>query len=422
MKIFPTIFCLHKLGLILFVFSFELMAKVSSTTGSLDFVISSNTLMTLGSQGLGIGTAAPSANLQVQGNAIVSQTLSVGGSTSGSINLYLSGTYSFSHETKTSSANIGDHAIVLADPVSGAANMTLNLPYAGNVEGRMYTIKQTSTGNSVSLTATGSTFDGAPFVKSTGNAMGAISVISSGNQWYITSRTSDWSDATLNDISGLAMWFDAADLDGDGIEEGSGEGGYSLATGGNVVQWTDKGSGAYHLTGDTGKTTPGYHQVTQNGRSVITSSDNTLKHTGSIPDMDGWSVFYVIQPTAWGGAGSYVFSAADNRNQMTFSSSGTLDSSNTSNRGFFSDSAAVQVNGVASLALSLNTFQLVYSEAHTSHATRVNLNVLARHDGARAFTGSMAELIFFNRTLSGDERRMVEAYLKYKWNLSSVID
>ena len=79
MKIFPTIFCLHKLGLILLVFSFELMANVSSTTGNINFVISSNTLMTLGSQGLGIGTAAPSANLQVQGNAIVSQALSVGG-------------------------------------------------------------------------------------------------------------------------------------------------------------------------------------------------------------------------------------------------------------------------------------------------------------------------------------------------------
>jgi hypothetical protein len=422
MKIFSTIFCIHKLGFILLVFSFELMANVSSTTGNIHFNVSSNTLMTLGSQGLGIGTATPSANLQVQGNAIVSQTLSVGGSTSGSSNLYLSGTYSFSPETKTSSANIGDHAIVLADPVSGAANMTLNLPYAGNVEGRMYTIKQTSTGNSVSLTATGSTFDGAPFVKSTGNAMGAISVISSGNQWYITSRTSDWSDATLNDISGLAMWFDAADLDGDGVEEGSGEGGYSLATGGNVVQWTDKGSGAYHLTGDTGKTTPGYHQVTQNGRSVITSSDNTLKHTGSIPDMDGWSVFYVIQPTAWGGAGSYVFSAADNRNTMTIGSTGIVNTDNSSNRNFFSDSAAVQINGVTGLSLSLNTFQLVYSEAHNGHATRAYFTLLNRYNGGRPFVGSMAELIFFNRTLSGDERRMVEAYLKYKWNLSTVID
>ena len=107
---------------------------------------------------------------------------------------------------------------------------------------------------------------------------------------------------------------------------------------------------------------------------------------------------------------------------MTIGSTGIVATDNTSNRNFLSDCGAVQVNGVTGLSLSLNTFQLVYSEAHNSHATRTYLTLLNRYNGGRPFAGSMAELIFFNRTLSGDEWRMAEAYLKYKWNLSTVID
>ena len=75
----------------------NLNANVSSTTGTLDFKPqSTTTVMTLNSTGLGIGMT-PSTNLSVAGNAIISQTLSVGGASLGS-NLSLHGTFDFPHK------------------------------------------------------------------------------------------------------------------------------------------------------------------------------------------------------------------------------------------------------------------------------------------------------------------------------------
>jgi hypothetical protein len=218
------------------------------------------------------------------------------------------------------------------------------------------------------------------------------------------------------------MWYDAADLDGDGVEEGSSESSYSTATGGNVVQWHDKSGNNYHLSGNVGKTTPAYLQETQNGRAVVTNSSNMLIHNGSIPDMDAWSVFVVAKPTVWGQNGSYIITCDDNRNSLIFNSAGVIDTVNVSNRGFFSTSQVYEVDGVTTANLTLNAYNHIYAEAHSSHAARNIFYLLARHDGNRSFTGSIAEVIFFNRTLSVDERRIVEGYLKFKWNLNNLID
>lgn len=409
--------------IILLIQASPVFASISSTTGNIHFDINNTTQMTLNSNGLGVGTSSPSSNLYVQGNTIISKTLSIGNTNSSQSNLHIHGTLGYSLKKLSSSANVENYSYILADPATGGANITLNLPYAGNVDGQIMTIKQISTGNSVTLQSPGSTIDGRSLLVSTGNSMGHISLISSANQWFTLSSSSDWSQETIQSISGLSMWYDAADLDGDGTEEGSQESGYSTATGGNIVQWSDKSGNNYHLSGNGTYPTPGYHQETQNGRSVVTNtSGNMLVYGGGVPDMDGWSVFLVFKPTAWPGAEYYIFSCDDNRNKFIYTSTGNISTENTSNRNFFSSSQNFEVDGVTTSFMTLNTYNLLYAEAHSGHAARNAFLFLNRETCDRGAIGSIAEVIFYNRTLSSDERKLVEGYLKYKWNLSTLID
>jgi hypothetical protein len=77
------------LPILLTVFSF---ADVNSTSGHIGFDVDSAGMkeMTLNSFGLGIGVE-PSANLHVQGNALIGQSLVVGGSNSSTSNLHVMG-------------------------------------------------------------------------------------------------------------------------------------------------------------------------------------------------------------------------------------------------------------------------------------------------------------------------------------------
>ena len=370
--------------------------------------------VTISSDGdLGIGGMSSGNKLHLAGNASVLGMLSAN-------KLKYKKNYR-DFQTISSNTTLGDYSLTFVDTSSG--NITLKLPYAGNVEGQIMSIKQISTGNSVTLQSPGSTIDGRSLLVSTGNSLGYISLISSANQWHTLSSSSDWNQETIQSISGLSMWYDAADLDGDGTEEGAQESGYSTATGGNIVQWKDKSGNNYHLSGNGTYPTPGFHQETQNGRSVVTNtSGNMLVYGGGVPDMDGWSVFVVFKPTAWPGVDYYIFSCDELRNKFTYTSTGNISTINTSNRNFFSSSEILETNGIAANGMTLNAYNLLYAEAHSSHAARNVFLFLNRKTCDRGAVGSIAEVIFYNRTLSNDERKLVEGYLKYKWNLSTLVD
>lgn len=85
-----------------------LWASVNSTSGNINFDRNADGTheMQLNSTGLGIGVA-PSANLHVNGNALVSQQLTVGQSTlNSSSNLYVSGAMGFSSQSLTTDSNV----------------------------------------------------------------------------------------------------------------------------------------------------------------------------------------------------------------------------------------------------------------------------------------------------------------------------
>ena len=170
--------------LCLFLLITTCFSDVLSTDGKIRFDTEADGQpeMTLNSTGLSIGALLPSSNLNVNGNAIISEQLFVGGS-SGSSTLNVNGTIGFGFQTISSNTTLGDSSIVLVD--SSSDNITITLPYAGNVSGRQYQIKKISTSNSIWVSGGGNLIDDtSPIELSESNNLASVKLISDGMQWY----------------------------------------------------------------------------------------------------------------------------------------------------------------------------------------------------------------------------------------------
>ena len=162
------------------------LTEVSSLSGKINFDVLEDGVseMTLNSTGLGVGIS-PQSNLHIAGNAIIQQQLSVGSSLSSS-NLYISGTQSQSIESLSSSGNLYHHSLYLINPAS--ANLQLQLPYAGNVTGRIVDLKAVNNSNTIWISAANSLIDNsAEWTLSSNSRLPHLQVISHLDNWHILS-------------------------------------------------------------------------------------------------------------------------------------------------------------------------------------------------------------------------------------------
>lgn len=137
-----------KTTIFILIFSHILFADVTSSKGSITFDVNADNSgeAVLTTTGLGIGTVSPSANLEVQGNGIITTSLNIGSTSVGASNLNINGSIGMSSETFSSDGNIGSHAIVFIDTSSD--NVALTLPTASSITGTIYSLKKISTSNS----------------------------------------------------------------------------------------------------------------------------------------------------------------------------------------------------------------------------------------------------------------------------------
>lgn len=170
----------------------SLSADVKGLNGIINFDRNSNGQadMKLDATGLSLSTTAATANLDVSGNAIITQQLIIGTSSSQS-NLHIQGTVGFSQNETQSDVTIGEHMFNLLDTSSD--NLVAVLPYAGNVSGRIYQIKKTSESNHLWVEGGGNLIDaeGVLEFSAAANTMSSIKVVSDGQQWYILEGNSD---------------------------------------------------------------------------------------------------------------------------------------------------------------------------------------------------------------------------------------
>ena len=163
-------------------------ADVKSTTNSINFDLNfdGNAEMLLSGNGLFIGAPVrePSENLQVMGNAIVTQQLSIGGN-SGSSNLNIFGTMAMSSQFVSNNTTLSNNSLVFIN--SSSSNISITLPFAANVTGRIYTLKKTSTANDVWIYGDNCSIDDLGSIEwRSGNTLPSLEIISNGQQWMVT--------------------------------------------------------------------------------------------------------------------------------------------------------------------------------------------------------------------------------------------
>lgn len=177
---------LKNLFIFFLTFSISLSADVKSTKGQIKFDVNADSTaeMNLTSTGLGIGVT-PSANLEIMGNAIISDQLIIGNSSSTS-NLSLNGTIGHSYETISSNTTLSEQSLAFVDTSNG--NITLQLPEASTVEGRIYTIKKTSSENKLFIRSSGF-IDSYSEYSLDASYQGSITIVSSSSNWHILSNS-----------------------------------------------------------------------------------------------------------------------------------------------------------------------------------------------------------------------------------------
>ena len=193
-------------SMVMLVGAFYAHANYSSTTDNLYFDANNDgrVEMTLNNNGLGIGNT-PSQRLQVSGNAMISNSLTVGSSNSGSSNLNIYGTIAYSSLTYGAGANtIGNGSVIFVDTSGG--NAILTLPQSDLLNGRQINIKRTSQLNNIFIAGGGSNINSySTLVFGSGN-YSSIDLLCSGGQWYLSSYNENAPLAEVGN-SGLELWW-----------------------------------------------------------------------------------------------------------------------------------------------------------------------------------------------------------------------
>ena len=195
---------LFLLGFMLF--SGEIFAAVTSLDSRLNFLPDGQSpLMTVSPTGVGLFTTSPSANLQVNGNAMITKNFCIGSLNSSQSNLHVNGTLAFSSTTIASNVEIPNSSLISLNSANG--NITLRLPEstaAANLDGRIFRLKKISSLNEVHLT------DG--FIDNwnprTLTALDSMDIIGWGRKWYILNTNTTNINTGVNSDN-LILWWSA---------------------------------------------------------------------------------------------------------------------------------------------------------------------------------------------------------------------
>ena len=137
-------------GCAFFCYLFNLFADIKSSSETMQFYLNANRSieMMLTPEGLGLGTTTPAANLHVTGNAYIES-------------LVLGNDLELNRDTVTTDSFLRESfmaPVIFVDTSSD--NLTLTLPYAGNISGKLLTIKKKSRLNLLTIQASGCDIDG----------------------------------------------------------------------------------------------------------------------------------------------------------------------------------------------------------------------------------------------------------------------
>lgn len=431
------LFSYLKILFFLLIFASISHSDVISTTGVINFETNGQqTQMTLNSTGLGIGTSNPSSKLQVNGNTLISQSLGIGGTASS--NLSIQGTIGFGLMTISDNQTLNSSSYNLIDSSSG--NIIIELPYAGNVTGRTYTIKKISPQYDVTLKGGGNYIDLVEqvLITESNQLVSGMTLMSDGKQWRVLSQP-ETGVTFINPYSPsdntLALWFDAADSSS------------IMLNSGNVSQWNDKSGNDDHAI----QTDP-TKQPTYINKSKLSFDGSEFLLASNIDNLNSWSGNRTIaMVVSYGSSASNTIlhwgpGTSTYRDEQIIVSSNQLqlkDDHNSGSPNFTSTSTENVENGMIALYSVHNTGsafkRLIRFNGNTALNNSSNrtsdinpdskLYIGYDFDGSGYRTpGSYAkdvylhEVIIYPNHFSLTDLQKIEGYLMHKWNLSDKFD
>jgi len=207
-----------KIVLVFISLVFSILAELKSTSGSLKFDVDSDssTDLELNEVGLGVGIT-PEAKLHVNGNMVVDQ-LSVG-STVGHSNLMIAGTMAMSLKSASADFVVNQNSVTIVDTQSG--NLTVELPNASEVTGRVIYIKKKGTSNTLWVSSNNLIDKKLSHLEMTvgERSLPYVKLISNGVQWYILSHSEDMREVTA--ASNLMAWWKLDETSGEDVKDDS---------------------------------------------------------------------------------------------------------------------------------------------------------------------------------------------------------
>jgi hypothetical protein len=426
--------------LILWVLVAAAWADVKSTAGQIKFDTESDNQaeMTLNATGLGIGVS-PSTNLHVNGNAVISDQLFVGGA-SGSSNLNVNGTLGHSYETVSSNQLISNESMVFVDSDTAGANIDLQLEFSSNQQGLIYSIKNLGSTYSTRLTHDEGLFDvSSPSLLL--NPLSSVELLAHGNSYYILSQQGSVNTMSheFNAIKDCVLWLDASDSST-----------LSVDGSGNVTTWIDKSDQAYVFTDHGGEGShPSITSNWRNGLNSLTFDPSTQEYLRSTTNLDysdneftgfivldnntsstdGNSAVFTIDgagnPSLWFRTGSDGTLTLSNQHSSSFSSVSIGGAKDTVYQSTFwfdqsQETKYISVSGLGSTTSTSASDSDIANPLVQNNAAawlgcqKISAGAAPKY---RSFGGNVGELLFYSRRLHADEINAVESYLAEKWNL-----
>ena len=382
-------------------------ARVKSYTGTIHFDSNADGTpeMILNSTGLSVSTNNPTQALEVQGNALVSRSLTIGGNAMGSTNLYIQGSLGFEGVHISANVTLSNSSRVYVN--SASDNIFISLPYAGNVLGQEYMIKKMSSLNSVYiLCSSGGRIDSSYGMALGVGSMGTLSLISSGNrQWSIVSTYSSntlWSPSQLN----TAVWFDANDSST-----------ITTDSAGNISQWSDKSGNNRHAAQGTDNMRPRYRESGLDGRGTISfdGSDDILNIGGAdFLIRSAYAIINANDGTPFSAFNRVLSSPTDPKIHALYAESGaanfisSLPQTGAVSNTFYTDGA----ESIDFTALS--DHKMVGAIGNSDSSARGDWKL---GGPANMWNGDIVELITLTTALSTSDRQKLEGYLAWKWGV-----
>lgn len=183
-----------------FVLITALNADITSTSGNIRFDADGDGVAeaVLNQSGLGIGAATSGSNLFVNGNAIVSESLRVGGASAMVSSLNINGSIGFSTQNISDNVTLSGNSFVFVDNSSG--NIYLTLPQASTVAERRYCIKATGAVGTINIKGGDDAIDNSMEVvlQASASSLPCVTLQSTGNAWMIVDRTGQLTSSSDN--------------------------------------------------------------------------------------------------------------------------------------------------------------------------------------------------------------------------------